>query len=789
MTLAGLLLALSAGLASAPFLEPIRLLPAAPFPLALLWFCARRHPLTGRLLLFATFWVFGISLYHLHLSLPNDSGQVGRLTGPSPVTVQGVVCSLAGRAGGGAVMDLEARRIVSGRIAARAEGGVRLFIGEGEPAARPGDLVRFRARLRRPRTFGTPGEFDYPRHLAYRDIQATAFLVRAQEVVLLAAPKKGGLASAVEGARIRIGRLIDRTVPEPAAPLVRALVIGDKSRVTDRQKDLLARGGLSHLFSISGLHLALVGGFLFILGRFLYRRSEALLLLSPPARLVPLLLLPALLGYLLLSGGALPTRRAFLMGAAGASLFWFGRRTAPLHLLAAAAFLWLCLDPMAFFEPAFQLSFAGVAGILILVPRWRAAVDKLPGPCRRPALLCLVTAAATVATTPLVLLHFHLLAPAGLLTNLIAVPAIGLAAVPLGLAGALVAPCWPAPAGWLFSGCGWIVQAVLEATAWILRLPLLHGWKLYLTPTQHLAVGLLLAALLVFGRRGKRWKSLPVLATLTALALLALPAPASPRLTVTALSVGQGDAILLSLPGGRHFLVDGGGLYGNRFDVGERLVAPALGRLGVRRLEAVVLTHDHPDHRQGLLHVLEHFPVSSFWSPGPVEGLFPALREVLARRRIPVRTFAPGWSALEKGEESELALYAPQGGGGNENERSLVLYVRQGEESLLLTGDLEAEGVAELIRASPPMRVSLLKLPHHGSRRSHPERLLDRFHPEICFVSAGRDNSYGFPSRVVVEELRRRGIPLRRTDLDGSLRFSTGGRGWRIQCWRNGLFH
>jgi competence protein ComEC len=786
MRLTGLLLAYATGLGCAPYLEFARPLIILPWLTALLWLVCRRRR-CGPLLLLTFFWTLGVVFYHLALTPPQDPGHIRWFLGDQPLTVEGTVLTVSSRADERTLIDLEAHRVGAEGILAPVRGRVRLFLDEDAPGLRPGEVIRFRSKLRAPRAFGTPGEYDYPRQLARQQIFVVTSLKLDREIVTFGAAPGHGSVLPIEGWRRRLARSIEDLLPPASAALVKALVIGDKGSMTPQQRDLLARGGVSHIFAISGLHLGLIALFLYGAALMLYRRSETLLLFAPPKRLLPLLLLPLLLGYLLLTGDALPTRRAFLMTLAGGVLVFGARRIRPLRLLASVAFLLLLFEPLALFEPSFQLSFAGVLGILLLIPRWQPRLAALPGPLRWMGLMFLTTLAATVTTTPAVLLHFHLLAPAALITNLFAVPAIGFLAVPLGLSGGLLLPVWADGAAFFLQGSGIVIETVLRGVQWLVDRPLLGGWKIYLSPMQAVGVALLCAVPCLAGGPARAWLSRGLL--LVAASVLLCWSPSAPAtVTVTALSVGQGDAFLVSLADGRNYLIDGGGLHSRSFDVGERLLAPALGNLGIRSLDAVILTHDQADHRQGLPHILEQFPVQVFWCSEDPKNLDPSLTAALRRRQVPANRLPTGWSILEETDETTLALFVPAVETRNPNDRSLVFYLRQGNDGVLLTGDLETPGVLDLLASPPPGPVNLLKLPHHGSRKSSPELLLDRFRPHLTFVSVGAGNAFRFPHTEVLAELEQRAIPLYRTDRSGSLRFLSDGEGWHIQQWRRGLF-
>ncbi|MDK2847719.1 MAG: competence protein ComEC [Desulfuromonadales bacterium] len=702
------------------------------------------------------------------------------LPGDTPHTVFGKILRVHQTSDGGKRLDLKIHHMLRQGRPFAASGGLRLSVAESERRFMPGDEIAVRTRLRIPRRFGTPGEFDYPRYLADRGMQFTGFVPDDAGVAMIQRAKQAFWPRL----RSHIGQLIDRSATSrDQAALIRALVIGDKDLLSRKQRQNLAQLGLSHLFSISGFHLGLVAMFGYFTMLAVVRSSEAFLLLVPPRRLLPCLLMPLLWCYLQMVGQALPVTRAWLAAVAVAALFWSRRCCQPARVALAVAGTILVAKPTALFTPSFQLSFAGVFGILILMPRWIGILPARPIFLRRIAQLGMVTTAAGIVTTPLVLWHFHMLAPAGLLINLWAGPVIGGIAIPVGLGGMLLSPLWPAAAGVCFRFMGVLVESVLKLSTKVPDLPLLAARKLYLPLPALLLISLMVAMLLL------PWRKRHALLLAALLAALCLWPPSRPeQLRVTALSVGQGDALLVSDCRGRHYLIDGGGMAHSTFDTGERLVAPALGRLGIRKLTAVILSHDHPDHRNGLVHILKHFPVQAFWCAIPEKDLWPPLRKQLEDRHIPVRIFQPGWTLVEDTPALETAVFVPPQTMANFNDRSVVFYTRFRKDGILLTGDLESSGIDCLLKAWPSRPVSLLKLPHHGSRSSPVDLLLARFSPRQVFVSLGFDNPFGFPHRETLTSLEKYRLPLWRTDLHGTVAFDLKNGIWHVRSWQNGLF-
>ena len=262
----------------------------------------------------------------------------------------------------------------------------------------------------------------------------------------------------------------------------------------------------------------------------------------------------------------------------------------------------------------------------------------------------------------------------------------------------------------------------------------------------------------------------------------------NPSLKVTYLDVGQGNAALLQFPGSERMLIDGGGFSGSDFDVGERVVAPFLLRSKIVRIDTLVLTHPESDHMNGLLYIAEHFGPKEFWYNG--ENLnCPSFRKLMALLEAKnIRRRTPG--ELREGREISGALIEilhPVEGflSRKSNDNSLVMRVSSGGTSFLFTGDLEAVGEQQLVsRSGAKLKSGVLLAPHHGSRTSTSKPFLDAVNPEICIISSGKNNPFGFPSQEVLKRLRKAGCRILRVDEVGAIEVSVVPEGLQIKSFR-----
>jgi competence protein ComEC len=424
------------------------------------------------------------------------------------------------------------------------------------------------------------------------------------------------------------------------------------------------------------------------------------------------------------------------------------RQPSSLNALALSAGGLVAASPALVDDLSFQLTVAATAGVVGLGPwlavRWgHGAIATALAAC----------AGAQLATLPFTVPAFSVLPLVGAALNLVAVPWTGLCLV-LGLGWAVVALAEPA---WGAMLVPWF-DPLARPFGWLAALPA------HPSVSAPLALGVpacavLAAAVLVLAARP--WR-LVLLAPL--LGLLLLP-DRSHDLEVTLLDVGQGDAILLR-DRGRAILVDGGGWPGG--DFGGRVLLPALARLGVRSLDAAVLSHPDADHCAGVADLAAYVPIDELWI-APGWGGAPCLRRLLAGRARRARLLWRGDRVAWR-RWSFAVLHPPPGEHGAGNDRSLVIEARAGGRSLLLTGDIPEAVETALVRRRVLEPVDLLKVAHHGSRSSTSLPFLASITPRWALISAGRSNAYGHPADAVLHRLGRRRTEVLRTDHHGRVR-------------------
>ena len=728
---------------------------------------------------------------------------------PTPIQIEGRLTSDAWPTEVGAAMRLDVQRVWVGPCPEFAPGGVSLtvvgtLVGAQLGEWRAGRVVRLPALLRRPARYLDVGVPDQERALARRGV-ALVGTVKSGALVEVVA-RGSWIDEAAGAARAAVRASLQRHVGSrdaQSSAIATAILIGDRGTLDADVQRRLQEAGTYHVIAISGGNIAILAGL--VLGLLWWIGVSASWSAGTAIGVLTL--------YAFLAGGGVSVLRATLMAAAYLSLRLIDQRTSPLHAMAITAAALLVVAPLSIADVGFWLTFGATAAIVVVGSR-----VLLPSATwlRAPLALVLASAAAEMALMPVGALVFQRVTVAGLFLNLIAVPCMGIvqvAAMITVVADTVRLSPVASLAGWVTGeSARWLVQsaALVDFVPW-------STWRV--PPPGVLLITAYYAALLTwlvaglhhedreentFRFRALRgfsscssWLRLGRTSSLTSAGLflwIAL-APATlvrahgdGRLHLIAMDVGQGDALLVTLPNGRHLMIDSGGVSAHGdFDIGARVLGPALRARGVGRIDYLAFTHGDPDHIGGAASLAREFAPIEIWEGVPV-----AAHEPTAVLHLTAVRERAGWRTLQRGDQIEiggvvLRVHHPPLPDWERqkvrNDDSIVIELRYGRVSLLLTGDIGRDVEQAMIPTLDLLPVVVLKAPHHGSGTSSSQEFLAALHPAVVVISCGRGNRYGHPVPYVLDRYHSIGATVFRTDQDGETEIVTDGQTLAVQTF------
>ncbi len=717
------------------------------------------------------------------LRVQHDAGLIGR---GAPVEIEGRLLEDAAPTDYGASLLLAVERTGSGGVWRATDGAVRLSVGgtlarEAHPGWRAGRRVRVTATLRLPTGYRNPGARDDAAALARRGVALVGSVKSAALVEVVARGQPVAEAAAALRARVRdaVDRRLGPRAPTSAA-IVTAILIGDRAGLDPAVERRLQEAGTYHVIAISGGNIAVLAAMALALVRFT----------RAPGPSGPLAAIVALSAYGFVAGGGPSVGRATLAAVIYLAARALDHRAPPLNALAVTLAAAILASPLDLYDPGLALSFGATLALIVVAERMLHSAFSIPHSALRAFLaLGAATVCAEIAVLPLGALAFGRVTAAGLALNFVAIPLMAVVQI-AGLALVSADSVLPPLADLAARVADLCATAVMASTSLLDLAPWLT-WRVAAPPWLLVVVYYTAWALVV--KRGqspffKNCKKVTVPFSVAVCAGVAIAWPGSWQipdttqrsLQVTVLDVGQGDSILIALPSGRHILVDAGGAVASSFDTGGRVVAPALAALGVRRLHALALTHPDPDHIGGAPTILRDFSPAEVWEGVPVPR-HPARRDLAfeaARRRIGWRPMRAG-DRLDDGGAVIDVLHPPPPDWERQkarNDDSLVLDVRLGGVSILLTGDIGRDTERAIVSSIRPAAIRILKAAHHGSATSTSAEFLLATRPAAVIFTAGRDNRFGHPAPVVVARVQASGAQMFRTDVDGAISITTDGR-------------
>jgi competence protein ComEC len=773
----------------------------------------------------------------------------GKLDLSQPCRVTGICSAGSIPRGIGEQIELSVEKIENRSSTFATEGRVRLalYYQKTDPPKRlliaPGERIELLAYLRLPKNFNNPGQFDHVAYLERKGIALVGTIKNELLITRLATGEGNFLSRGIHLLRSRFIAELEESFPESedVLPVLKALLLGDKQTLPPQVEKQFQATGLYHVLVVSGQHVAIMAVFLWGL----FRVSHL------PRTLNLLLTMAGLMFYSVLTEAQTSVTRATIMACVFLLVVQFDRDRSLLNSLSLAAGCLLWTDPFWLFDPGFQLSFLAVLAIALIglplmnewTKPWRSALLQVQDPafdgyfkpvyadfriwlrlriellrarvsadpwnlCGRLAAfpfrtllyladLLILSFAIQLVFAVLMVIYFHRVSLTSSILNTLAVPLMGLI-VPLGFLLLLSSLVWQPLQQGLATCCSLLVQWLLylanafAAAGWgNFRLPSPPIWVLV---TYFLCLSL---ALVPFSKRTRLvWG---VLAAGSLALLLCYPfTPRTPTgvLQFTFLDVRQGDSILASFPDRSHIVVDGGGLLGrsfgeyfgeDRFDVGEQVVSPFLWSQGIRRLDALVLTHAHHDHMAGLKALLENFEVGELWvGQNPLVPEYVNLLKSSLRKSVPIRTFSASDRLNFHSTSLEFLNPARNARIGSvpTNNDSLTFQLQFKDRRFLLTGDIEKRIETEILRDGRPLTSDLLKVAHHGSKSSTSPEFLDRAQPIWAVISVAEHSPFGHPHPEVLQRLVQRGIPVFRTDRDGAVTVTTDGKRLEVRCYQ-----
>ncbi len=639
-------------------------------------------------------------------------------------------------------------------------------------AVHAGERWRFRVRLKRPHGNLNPDGFDFEAWLFERNIRAVGY-VRAAPDGRPADAFAAGVTTTVERLRESVrGRYQAALGDKPLAGVLVALSVGDQQSIAPSLWQDFSSTGLTHLMSISGLHITMVAGLFYWLAGWCWRRSSRLPLFLPAQHVAAIGGMLAALLYCLLAGFAVPAQRTLYMLATIAASSLLRRRLAPRQVLASALLVVILLDPWSVLSAGFWLSF-GAVGLLFYTSAGRLNAGHWLMQWGRAQWAMLV------GMLPLLLALFQQFSLASPLANALAIPVVSFVITPLTLLAALPGLqflVWPAY---------WTTEALMIFVHYLAGIPW-ATWQQHAPPWW--AIGLALGGTLwLMLPRGvpSRWIGLFLY-----LPLFFVP-PQRPQpgdLNMTVLDVGQGLAVHVQTRS-HDLLFDTGPAFSPDADSGTRVLVPYLRATGVGHLDGLVVSHEDNDHAGGADSLLQSVPTDWMLNSLPFEHPLSA---------APVQHIAcvdgqrwqwDGVSFEVLYPESAQYRHPPP----KTNNMSCVIRVASRHGTVLIAGDIEAEDEATLLRQrATALHSDVLVVPHHGSNTSSTEEFIAAVGARQVVFTVGYRNRFGHPRPNIVDRYRRQRAQMYRSDEDGAIRFefSSGGtvvtseRKLRKRYWR-----
>ena len=808
--LAVVLLAVSAGIILDHFIQPVLILWVGAFCLAIGgWFFSQRVRMCGSIF-FLIVCISAAGMHHNYRWNYFDANDLGFVATDraQPICLRGVLVDFPKLINLPAARRIEmmpresetrfriqCTEVRDNRTWRPASGTATVVVLDHCTGLRTGDHVMIFARVARPANARNPGEFDF-RLYERSQRRLCRLLVNAPEcITVLERAEWWDVRWYVQDLRSTCQRVLSRYLPESQSELASAILLGAREYLGKERREAFFVTGTIHLLAISGLHIGILASAFF----FAIRRTN---LCSERGLLVVVGVLSIV--YALLTESRPPVMRATVLVLVVCLARFFHRDGFALNSLSAAALIVLLINPTQLFQVGFHLSFVAVIALIWLTPRMMPAprLDPLSKLvfhsrpwwdrqmrvfARRVCYWCAASVAIWCLTLPLLTHHFHLVSPIGILLNVFLWIPVAMALFSgfgILLFGAVVPP--------VAHVCAWLCELsfrCLESTVHHAEsLPLSFFWVSGPTSFAVLVFYALLAFVAVNRKlRGHSLKWFFFSAFITFGLDFAADTGSNaqqPALRCTFLAVGHGTSVILELPNGQTFLYDAGSLSGPDYPVD--VISECLWQYGVSRIDAVIISHADADHYNAVPGLADRFDIGTVYV-SPVmfrdqSDSLAQLREAISDAEIPIKYLSTHQEFIPDDSFSIDVLHPPATGvSGSDNANSIVLRLSYLGYDILLTGDLEADGIEQLV-GNVRLDCDLAMAPHHGSSHSHPARFASWCKPEYVVICAGRQRDYERACQPYLDQ----GVEVLHTARDGAIGVTIDDSGCRVDMCSNG---
>jgi competence protein ComEC len=754
-------------------------------------------PLRVRIfILSATFFFAGILLIQ---SKPPLSRMANLSAKRIKVTIEGTLLEPAGSINLMARFKVRAHRLFYEGKWLAVDANIYVSVYRHAPFLEPGQKVRFPARLRPFTNFNNPGAYDYASAMKSKGYCCAASVSDGRRVVPMGPGCLSLLSRFAEKVRKPVRHFIKERLDQDDSSLFQALILGERQTITPGIREHFNRTGLGHLLAVSGLHIGLVAGVCFFIFRKILSLSYRLTLAIDIKKAAAVMTCFPVAGYAFLAGFEVSSQRAMIMVLAFLFSLIIGREKDVWSTIALAGLIILATDPQALFSISFQLSFCAVIGIVWLTPSVMSKITAHQAP--RSGIiqnmlwgifyyligLVAVSLCATIFLFPVTSFYFHRISLVAVPANIGAVPLLGIWVLPIGLLSVLALPFSYEAASALLTFSALGLRGMMS---WINYWSCFSWASLWALTPNLFEIGLFyLLVLALFFCKRRLWARvmLPVVffVIIVDAAYWVHKVRFNRDLIITFIDVGQGNAALVEFPGGKKMIIDGGGFSSDHFDVGRMVVAPFLWQSKIMDIDYVVMSHPQADHMNGLRFIAENFHPEEFWYNGDrvKTKTFLDLMRILESGSIRKLVPADLFSARVINNVKVEVLYPLKTRGSTDlNNNSLVIRISFKGISFLFPGDIEAEGERRLVQNSEQSLTSQVLLsPHHGSKSSSSMNFLKAVSPEICIISCGAGNFFGFPHPQTLKRLKNIGCQVIRIDKSGATQVRVGAKGLQIR--------